>query len=572
MNPADIQRLLLGFAVFAMGYLLILQWQEDYGGPPVSVPDPEYQSDLAAPQAAPQTAGGTQRNPVSDAPSTPLPGGSDTAPASEVHAAPLDSGAAPALIRVTTDTFHAWIDPRGGNLVRLTLPRYPLSMDQPDTPLPLLERNAERVYVAQSGLVGPDGPDANGTPPLYASSAQSYSLDGAARLEVPLVYERDGMRYVKRYIFSRDSYEVGLQFDVTNLRDAPAQAALYAQIKRDAERPTGEVTVTLGPHPYLGGAISLPDDPYARIKFDDIDEEPFSARAPGGWIAMVQHYFVTAWIPPADGEYRYYGEKLHDGTYRLGLIGALQTIGPGATGTFEATLYAGPKIKKQLDAAAPHLGLTVDYGILYWVAEPMFWLLSFIHGLVGNWGVAIILLTVVIKALLYPLSEASFRSMANLKRVAPEMKRLQERYSDDRQKLSQAMMDLYKREKVNPLGGCLPIVMQMPVFISLYWVLYEAVELRQAPFILWIDDLSVMDPYFVLPILMGASMYVTQLLNPPPPDPVQAQVMRIMPFMFTFLFLFFPAGLVLYWLVNNILSIAQQWLVNKRVASASAAV
>ncbi len=569
MNPADVQRILLGLAVFVMGYLLILQWQEDYGGRPAEAPPPVLED--ASPQVVPlpgEEPAPREIGALDGAPGA-LPAADDAAGRGVQGS---DSGAIreTRLVRVDTDTYQAWIDLRGGNLVRLLLPKYPLSIDAPDQPLPLFIHDGQRVYIAQSGLVGADGPDATGHPPLYTAAAPRFAMGDADELIVPLRYTREGVEYVKRYTFHRDSYRIGVGIDVINSGSRPLQVAMYGHVKRDAERPIGEVTVTLGPHPYLGGAVTTPEDPYERITFDDLDEARFSLRQTGGWIALVQHYFVSAWIPGADAEYGYYGEKLRDGTYRLGFISATTAVAPGSHHGFEATLYAGPKIKSRLEAAAPHLGLTVDYGILYWIAEPLFWLLSRIHALVGNWGVAIILLTVLIKLLLYPLSEASFRSMANMKRVAPEMKRLQERYADDRQKLSAEMMELYKREKVNPLGGCLPIVLQMPVFISLYWVLYEAIELRQAPFVFWIKDLSVMDPLFILPILMGASMFVTQLLNPPPPDPVQAQVMRIMPFMFTFLFLFFPAGLVLYWLVNNLLSIGQQWLVNRRVQSASA--
>ena len=284
---------------------------------------------------------------------------------------------------------------------------------------------------------------------------------------------------------------------------------------------------------------------------------------------MLQHYFLTAWVPAGEGEHVYRGRARNDGTYLVEFVAPTTTIAAGATGVVGAALYIGPKIQEDLEALAPYLNLTVDYGVLWWIAAPLFSLLDLIHGFVANWGLAIILLTFVIKLLLYPLSAAAYQSMANLRKVAPEMKRLQERYADDKQKLQQEMMEFYRKEKVNPLGGCLPMLLQMPVFLALYWVLYEAVELRQAPFVLWIDDLADLDPFFVLPLIMGASMYFQQTLSPPPPDPMQAKVLKFTPVMFTGLFLFFPAGLVLYWVVNNLLSIAQQWYITRQIEQAA---
>jgi len=340
---------------------------------------------------------------------------------------------------------------------------------------------------------------------------------------------------------------------------------LFAQFKHDGGEALAGESSGLGPRPYVGAALQTRDDRYFKLDFDDIDDGPFQERLQGGWVAMLQHYFLGAWIPPAADLNSYVGRKTGDGGYAVGLIGPEQVVAPGETRAFGAELYLGPKNQRRLQEIAPDLNLTVDYGFLWWLAVPLFRVLDWLHSFVGNWGFAIILLTFLVKLVLYPLSNAGYKSMAKMRQVAPKMKQLQERYSDDRQKLSTEMMALYKREGANPMGGCLPMLLPMPVFIALYWVLYESVELRQAPFALWIQDLSEIDQFFVLPILMGASMFLMQYLNPPPPDPMQARIMKAMPIAFTVLFLFFPSGLVLYWLVNNILSLAQQWYITRKI-------
>jgi YidC/Oxa1 family membrane protein insertase len=320
----------------------------------------------------------------------------------------------------------------------------------------------------------------------------------------------------------------------------------------------------MGPQPYLGGALTTSEDRYAKIEFDDLDEEPYRMSVEGGWVAFLQHYFLSAWVAEPETTNNYYGQKRSDGNYVFGYTGPLRTIAAGGRGEWKTQFYAGPKDQKQLELIAPNLNMTVDYGFLWWIATPLFYVLDWFHGYVNNWGFAIILLTVLVKLILFPLSAAAYKSMANMRRVAPKMKRLQERHADDRQKLSQEMMALYKKEKVNPLGGCLPMLLPMPIFIALYWVLFESVELRQAPFLLWINDLAAMDPFFILPLLMGGSMYLTQLMSPAVGDPMQVKMMKMMPIMFTVLFLFFPAGLVLYWLVNNVLGVAQQYYVIRK--------
>jgi YidC/Oxa1 family membrane protein insertase len=306
------------------------------------------------------------------------------------------------------------------------------------------------------------------------------------------------------------------------------------------------------------------------LDFEDIADESYQGKLEGGYMALVQHYFVSAWVPTGEGIFSYKARKLSNkDIYLFGFTTPLMTISPGQNREIGAQYYAGPKDQYRLEEIATGLDLTVDYGFLWWLAQPLFYLLTKIHSVVNNWGVAIILLTIIVKTLLFPLSAASFRSMAKMRKLQPEMARLKERFGDDKQQFSQAMMELYKKEGANPLGGCFPILLQMPVFLALYWTLMESVELRQAPFVLWIHDLSVMDPYFVLPILMGASMFLTQMMQPEPPDPTQAKVMKMMPIMFTFFFLWFPSGLVLYWLVNNILSVLQQWFVMRQVEKGS---
>ena len=312
-------------------------------------------------------------------------------------------------------------------------------------------------------------------------------------------------------------------------------------------------------------AVSSPDKRYEKIPFDDMAQQDISRDVPGGWAAMIQHYFISAWIPPRDATNHFYTKALPGERYLVGLAGPTREVAPGSVADLGLELYMGPKNQDRLAQIADGLDLTVDYGWLWFIAQPLFWLLKWLHKLVGNWGWAIVLVTVLIKLAFYHLSATSYRSMANMRRMAPRLQSLKERYGDDKQRLNQAMMELYKKEKINPLGGCLPILVQIPVFIALYWVLLESVEMRQAPFILWIEDLSIKDPYFVLPLIMGVSMYIQQKLNPAPPDPMQAKIMMSLPFVFTIFFAFFPSGLVLYWVVNNILSISQQWYITRKI-------
>ena len=471
-----------------------------------------------------------------------------------------------ASISVETDTFEILIDPVGGDIVKLALKQYAKKLDTPNDPFVLLNHTQSQLYIAQSGLIGPNGTDSSAKGrPYFSSEATNYQLqDGKDTLVVDLSYQQDQHIITKRYTFTRDSHLITLDYIVDNQSDAPWVGNLYGQIKRDSQKPAK--TSMFAMSPYLGGAITSEEKKYQKISFDQLNDSATKLSQQGGWVALIQHYFLSAWIPPKDQINNYYLRRSGNSDYYLfGFTSSAVTIAPGEQKNLSTSFYAGPKIIEQLEQISPALDLTIDYGLLWFIAKPLFRLLEFIHGLVNNWGIAIILLTVLIKLLFFYPSAMSYRSMAKMRKVQPQMALLKERYGDDRQKMSAELMKLYKKEKVNPLGGCLPILIQMPVFIALYWALMESVELRHAPFFLWIEDLSVKDPYFVLPLVMGLTMWIQQKLNPTPPDPMQAKIMQLMPFFFTFLFMMFPAGLVLYWVVNNTLSISQQYVITKNI-------
>ncbi|NND67923.1 MAG: membrane protein insertase YidC [Halioglobus sp.] len=497
----------------------------------------------------------------------PSPPAQDTA----AEEAPATAPANTALITVETDVLSLAIDLNGGDIIQLALNKHLEMQDDPDSPFVLLEQNEGLVYVAQSGLIGPDGVDTNGRA-QYTAAKSKYTLnDGADKLVVDLAWQGNGaVTVTKRFTFRPGDYLVDVEFLVSNDSEQRWQGNLFGQIKRESGPPPSQETNAMGMQPFLGVATTTNDDRFKKFGFDDLADEPFKAQLPGGWIAMIQHYFLSAWIPNPDQSHNYSARVTRTGFNIAGFTSPALTLDPGKSGSVSAGFYAGPKDQERLEEISPYLDLSVDYGFLWWLAKPLFWLLTFIQGYVGNWGVAIILLTVVVKGVFFKLSEASYKSMANMRRVQPKMVEIREQYAEDKQKQSQAMMDLYRKEKINPMGGCLPILVQMPVFIALYWMLMESVELRHAPFALWIEDLSVMDPYFVLPLLMGASMFFMQKLNPPPPDPMQAKIMQWMPVMFTFFFLWFPAGLVLYWLANNLLSMAQQYVITRKIEKAGA--
>ncbi|MCP9340540.1 membrane protein insertase YidC [Stutzerimonas xanthomarina] len=554
----DIKRSILLVALAVVAYLMVLQWNQDYGQ--TAIPDETRLEQSSAAQLPSVPATASNENGQGD-----IPAVSSEPMASAVP----ETQASSQLIHVRTDVLDLAIDPRGGDIVDLRLPEFPRRQDRPDVPFQLFERSGERTYEAQSGLIG-DGPDKASGRPLYRSAQQQYQLgENQDQLVVDLNYSEDGIEYTKRFTFKRGDYDLGVRYLINNQSEKPWTGHMFGQLKRDDSKDPSSSTAT-GTATYLGAALWTKDEPYTKVSMGDMDDKSLKKTVEGGWIAWLQHYFVTAWIPAPDQTNVVQTRKDSQGNYIIGFTGPAVSVAPGGQGETYATLYAGPKSQDQLEELSPGLRLTVDYGILWFIAQPIFWLLQNIHALLGNWGWSIIALTIVIKLAFFPLSAASYRSMARMRAVSPKMQALKEQFGDDRQKMSQAMMELYKKEKINPLGGCLPIVVQMPVFLALYWVLLESVEMRQAPWMFWITDLSIKDPFFILPIIMGVTMFIQQQLNPTPPDPMQAKVMKLLPIIFTFFFLWFPAGLVLYWVVNNCLSIAQQWYITRKITGQAA--
>jgi YidC/Oxa1 family membrane protein insertase len=539
----DTQRLILLF-IFSFSLLMLWEAWDKQGRPKPAAQAPSSQGVPApAKPAAPESAA----KPAAPAVSA-VPGGDATAKGE--------------TIRITTDLLVAEVDTLGGTLKRVELLHHKDSKDS-DKPFVLL--GAEHHYEAQSGLAGDAGPNHR---TLWRAQPGERALapgrDGVElRLSAP---GKDGLEATKIYTFKRDSYVIELALELRNAGAAPASAYTYFQLTHDGKPdiPTNSVAATFGAQSFIGFGLYSDEHKYQKVHLSDLDKgkSDHMKQATNGWLAFVQHYFVSAWLPPEGVTRDYMTEKRQDGLY-VGRVMIPANVAPGDTVRVASPLYAGPQEQRRLRAAAPGFDLVVDYGFLAIIAWPLFWLLQQYHSLAGNWGVAIILLTVTIKLLFFPLSAASYKSMAKMKLVTPRLTKIREQYAHDRQKMNQAMMELYKTEKINPLGGCFPILVQIPVFIALYWVLLAAIELRHAPFVLWIHDLSALDPYYVLPILMTATMVLQTKMNPVPPDPVQAQVMKFMPFVFSIFFFFFPAGLVLYWLVNNILSIAQQWQIQR---------
>ncbi|MHA5057060.1 membrane protein insertase YidC [Acinetobacter schindleri] len=563
-------------AMFVVAYLLILAWQKDYGN---AETQPQQETAVVSQEVSADLPNAQTATAASDVPQANVPAQQATdatAPVSQQ------------LISVQTDLYHLWINPKGGDIVRVELLNHDKNKDS-DEPFVMLESDAKRTYVAQSGLIGLNGPDSsrNGRP-SYELEKTAYTLADAKAvknkdgenvkvLSVPMVFKTaDGVEIIKTFNFTEGEYPVVVNHKVINRSGQAWQGQMFGQIKRDNSEDPGKSDqgiFTLGT--FLGGAWGTPDEHYNKLKFDNFVEEKLSTEAKGGWVAMVQHYFVSAWVPGnlklTQGNGEAYTAKLESrkSTDNMNIIGFTSptfNVPAGTVAEIDATFYSGPKIQSELKDLATGLNQTVDYGWLWPIAKLLFVGLEFFHGLVGNWGWAIILLTVLVKLILWPLSSKSYRSMAKMRVIAPEMQRMKEEFGEDRMRFSQEMMALYKREQVNPLAGCLPLLLQMPIFLALYWVLMESVELRHAPWMLWIQDLSSMDPWFILPLLMGATMYIQQSLNPQPTDPMQAKVFKIMPVIFTVFLLFFPAGLVLYWIVNNLITILQQSLINKSVA------
>lgn len=543
-------------------YLMLLAWQEDY--PPVV--DNGEDSAPAPATALPDPAVAVE------APDLPLEVPSETpAAAGDEILTPESAPERTGLITVTTDTLNLQIDPVGGDIVYLALPLYLRELGVPDEPFVLLESRPGREFVSTSGLVGPDGIDQNGRA-RYRANSSGYALaDGDDTLEVDLrLTTENNVNVTKRFTFTRDSYLIDISFLVENRSAGVWQANPFGQIRRhDFSDPSsgGRFSRT-----YLGYVITSEEDPYQEVDFDDIAEAPVSLEEPGGWVGLSQHYFLSAWVPDAASNNRYTLRRSNTGQFIGEFTGSALQVAPGASGSASMSFYAGPKDQYSLAEISPDLDLTVDYSFLWFLAAPIYWLLTNINSYAGgNYGVSIILLTLIVKLIFYKLSETQYRSMAGMRRLMPKIQQLKERFGDDRMKLQQATMDLYKKEKINPFGGCLPLLVQMPVFIALYWVLMQSVELRHAPFFLWLNDLSVRDPFFVLPLLMGATMYMQTRMSPAPADPMQAQIMRLMPIMMTVLFLWFPSGLVLYWLTNGLLSILQQWYITRKIDAEYAA-
>ncbi|MFA5370414.1 MAG: membrane protein insertase YidC [Sideroxydans sp.] len=460
-------------------------------------------------------------------------------------------------IRVTTDTLEVEINTAGGNLQHTSLLNH-READDKTKPIVILQQQASRTYLAQSGLLGSGLPDHTTN---FRASQHEYRLGvGVDEIKVVLTpVDEKNIHVRKIYTFHRGSYLIDVSYEIENTGNVQLTPSAYFQFVRDSGAPEGGSALI---PTYTGPAFYTDADKFKKVEFPSIEKDKPSLPAPAnnGWVGMLQHYFVAAWIPQEGAQREFYARKLDGELFSAGVVMSAPDINPSESATISTKLYVGPA-RSKLDEVAPGLGLTVDYGIFTIFASPLFWLMSFLNNWVGNWGFSIILLTVLIKLAFFPLSATSYRSMAKMRVVAPKLERIKKQYADDRERLNKAMMELYKTEKINPLGGCLPVLIQIPVFIGLYWAILESVELRHAPFVGWIVDLSVSDPYYVLPIIMGISMLIQTRLNPVPADPLQAKIMKIMPIAFSVIFFFFPAGLVLYSIVNNILSISQQWYI-----------
>lgn len=547
----DIKRLVFLIPVVLLAYLLMIQWNQDYG---------DSVTDSTSSQTDQRVSAGdsdVSNNDTLSVPSTAT--SNDTVPAEQI----TDNGSTTQrdVIAVTTDVLDVRIDPVGGDIIYAALPQHKRRLES-DQPFVLLSDNQARSYVARSGVQLDDSAKRID----FEYSSTDYDLgENNDDIQVDLKAVLDGIEVTKRLTFERGSYAVDVAYYLNNQTEETVSARFIGQLARDdSQDPTSGAA--LGMQSFLGAAYSTPETNYEKVSFKDIEQGKFENKeAEGGWVAIIQHYFASAWAPKQDQENLYYATTDSSGRNVAAFAGPLKQLEAGQDASLSATLYIGPKVQDYMEAVAPNLQLTVDYGWLWFLASPLFWLLDTIHSVVGNWGWSIIFLTISVKLVLWPLSAKAYRSMGRMRKLGPEMQRLKEKFGDDRQKMSQEMMKFYQKEKINPLGGCLPILVQMPVFIALYWMLLESVELRHAPFMLWISDLSVKDPYFVLPILMGASMYVQQLLNPAPPDPMQAKIMKMLPIVFTFFFLWFPAGLVIYWVINNIVSVSQQYYITRKI-------
>ncbi len=545
----DIKRTIL-WVIFSLSVVLLFDnWQRANGHQSMFFPTPQTATTTAA------ASGGTPAGDVPKSAATPAAAGSQAAPATGAASQALASE----KIVVTTDVIRATVDTAGASLTKLELLT---QKDHDGNPMVLFDRSLERTYLARSGLIGGDFPNHT---TVFAASTGPRDLGTGGEVSLTLTADKGGAKLAKTYVFKRGSYVIDTRFDVTNDGTAPINPTLYMELARDG----GAVEQSRFYSTFTGPAVYTDTDHYHKITFADIDKG--KAQVPGatdsGWVAMVQHYFASAWIPAASVKREYYVDRVDTNFYRIGIQEPLGTVAPGASLSATARLFAGPQEARMLEGITPGLDLVKDYGWLTVIAKPLFWLLEKIHALLGNWGWSIVALTVLIKLVFFPLSATSYRSMAKMKDLQPRMTAIRERHKGDPQKMNQEMMTLYRTEKVNPLGGCLPILIQIPVFMALYWALLSSVEMRGAPWLGWVHDLASPDPFYILPILMAVSMFVQTKLNPTPPDPVQAKMMMFMPLAFSVMFFFFPAGLVLYWVVNNCLSIAQQWSINRMLGT-----
>ncbi|SMB78594.1 protein translocase subunit yidC [Pasteurella testudinis DSM 23072] len=522
------KRSLLVIALLFISFLVYQQWQIDYV--------------LPKPVAAETT---TVNN------------GSDTPSASTSGTAAVDTQTTGRVITVESDVLSLKIDTLGGDVVDSDLLKYDAELNS-NTPFSLMQNDNNLVYIAQSGLIGKNGIDTPAGRAQYQISGDNFKLaDGQDQIRIPLTLEKDGVQVIKTFTLTRGSYAVEVDYQITNQSGQAIELQPYAQIKHTLV----DHSTNLAMPTYTGGAYSSSETNYKKYSFEDMQKANLAIATKQGWVALLQHYFVTAWIPDQHSDNQLYTSTNKDFAF-IGFRAPTEVIADGASQTISSKLWTGPKLQNQMEAAAPNLDLTVDYGWAWFIAKPLFKLLQFIQSIVSNWGLAIIGVTIVVKAILYPLTKAQYTSMAKMRMLQPRMQELRERFGDDRQRMSQEMMKMYKEEKVNPLGGCLPILLQMPIFIALYWTFMEAVELRHAPFFGWIQDLSAQDPYYILPLLMGGSMFLLQKMSPTPvADPTQQKIMMFMPVIFTVFFLWFPAGLVLYWLVSNVITIIQQQLI-----------
>ena len=546
-------RFILVIALCLVSLMLWQEWQKDYGE--VSQPSSSAVTEAETPA----------KSTLEELPENEAAASVEQKTGSSVNIkAATDPAPEAKTIRLETDVLRLEISTRGGGIEKASLKKYPVAAGQPEEPFVLLDNSEKLVYLLQGGLLSNE--EAPTHQALYQATTNEFSLiENQDKLIVPMSWSSSsGIEVTKTYTLTRGSYLIEVAYSVQNNSPSEWKGRAYQQIKRSAPTEGRRLIYT-----YTGAVISSPEERYEKIDFDDMKEQKLERDVKNGWVAMLQHYFVTALVP-ADKErsYRYYTNALAEEKYLLGAIGPVVNANAGDTVTLKDEVYLGPKILKDLESVTEGLELTVDYGMLWFLAKPLFLVLNKLHDLTSNWGWSIILVTIILKLLFFPLSAAGYKSMANMRRVQPRLVALKDRYKDDRNKLNQAMMQIYKEEKINPFGGCFPILVQIPVFIALYWVLLESVELRQASFALWLTDLSSKDPFFVLPALMGITMFVQQKLNPPPMDPVQEKVMSFLPWIFTVFFAFFPSGLVLYWVVNNILSIAQQWQITRSLEKA----